>query len=139
MRRLIDACVDARVRKFVLCSSLLTNGPAAGQLLNPQFLLLNAFGGLLTIKRSTELYLQNQHDIDYTIVRPGGLTDRPPSHPVLYGSADTIFGGSVSREAVASILVESVFCPRASNKIVEVIESSNAIEASFDFALKNVQ
>ena len=139
VRRLIDACVDARVPKFVLCSSLLTNGLAAGQLLNPQYLLLNAVGGILSVKRSTELYLQRQHEIDFTIVRPGGLTDLSPSHPVLYGSADTIFGGAISRQTVAKILVESAFSHQASNKIVEVIESANAIEATFDFALKNVQ
>ena len=139
VQRLIDGCVDARVPKFVLCSSLLTNGLAAGQLLNPQFLLLNAIGGVLAVKRSTEMYLQRQLDIDFTIVRPGGLSDLPPSQPILYGSADTIFGGSISRQAVAKILVESVFSPQASNKIVEVIESANADEATFDFALKNVQ
>ena len=35
-KRLIDACVHQNVKRFILISSLLTNGFAAGQLLNPQ-------------------------------------------------------------------------------------------------------
>ena len=56
--KVIDACVDAKVPKFILVTSLLTNGLAAGQALNPQYLLLNAFGGTLLWKRQAELYLQ---------------------------------------------------------------------------------
>jgi hypothetical protein len=44
-KRVIDSCVEAKVQKVVLVSSLLTNGFRAGQFLNPQYLLLNAFGG----------------------------------------------------------------------------------------------
>ena len=44
-KRVIDSCVEAKVHKVVLVSSLLTNGFRAGQFLNPQYLLLNAFGG----------------------------------------------------------------------------------------------
>lgn len=54
----IDACVDARVGKYILVSSILTNGLAAGQLLNPQYLLLNAIGGVLVWKRKAEVHLQ---------------------------------------------------------------------------------
>jgi hypothetical protein len=49
-KRLIDACVAAGVSKVVMVSSLLTNGLNAGQLFNPQYLLLNAFGGVLIQK-----------------------------------------------------------------------------------------
>ena len=44
-KRIIDSCVKGNVPKVVLISSLLTNGFRAGQFLNPQYLLLNAFGG----------------------------------------------------------------------------------------------
>ena len=44
-KRIIDSCVDGNVPKVVLISSLLTNGFRAGQFLNPQYLLLNTFGG----------------------------------------------------------------------------------------------
>jgi nucleoside-diphosphate-sugar epimerase len=49
-KRVIDAAVAAGVSKVVLVSSLLTNGIGAGQIFNPQYLLLNAFGGILIQK-----------------------------------------------------------------------------------------
>jgi nucleoside-diphosphate-sugar epimerase len=125
-KRIIDACVAANVPKVVLLSSLLTNGFAAGQFLNPQYLLLNAFGGILIQKRQAEIYLEKQITIDYTIIRPGGLKDDPSSEPILYGSADTLFGGSISREQVAEVIVQSTLLSEASNKIVEIVATLDA-------------
>jgi nucleoside-diphosphate-sugar epimerase len=138
-KRIIDACAQEGVRKVVLVSSVLSNGWGAGQLLNPQYLLLNAFGGVLIQKRQAELYLQEQYSSngDYTIVRPGGLKDSSAKknegsvplaseEPILYGAADTLFGGSVSREQVAEVAVASCFLPEAKNLIVEIIASKDA-------------
>lgn len=125
-RRLIDACADRGVRHFVLLSSLLTNGLAAGQLLNPQFLLLNAAGGILAIKRATELHLQAQSRLSYTIVRPGGLTDEPSTDSLVLSPQDTTFGGSVSRARVADVLLASLHCPDARDKVVEVVALARA-------------
>ena len=47
---LVDAAKKAGVKKFVLMSSLLTNGRAAGQGANPNFVILNLFGGVLDEK-----------------------------------------------------------------------------------------
>lgn len=129
-KRIIDACVAANVPKVVLLSSLLTNGFAAGQFLNPQYLLLNTFGGILIQKRQAEIYLEKQKSIDYTIIRPGGLKDDPSSDPILYGSADTLFGGSISREQVAEVIVQSTLLSEASNKIVEIVATPDAREVT---------
>jgi len=59
-KKIIDACVDEGVGKYVLVSSILANGISAGQGLNPQYLLLNAFGGVLFWKQKAEVYLQKQ-------------------------------------------------------------------------------
>jgi hypothetical protein len=56
-KRVIDSCVEAKVQKVVLVSSLLTNGFRAGQFLNPQYLLLNAFGG----RRQENRFNHNLH------------------------------------------------------------------------------
>lgn len=122
----INACIDARVEKYVMISSLLTNGLQSGQLLNPQFLLLNAFGGVLLWKRQAELYLEKQSAMKYTVIRPGGLNDNVPSSPVLYGAADTLFGGSISRQQVGQVVAEACFSHEADNKIVEIIATSDA-------------
>jgi hypothetical protein len=84
------------------------------------------------VKRSTELYLEQQVALKYTIVRPGGLSDKPPSSPILFGSADTIFSGSISRQQVAEVLVESAFNDFSSNKIVEIVASDLAAQVSYD-------
>ena len=47
---LVDAAKKAGVKKFVLMSSLLTNGRDAGQGTNPNFIVLNLFGGVLDQK-----------------------------------------------------------------------------------------
>ena len=47
---LVDAAKKAGVKKFVLMSSLLTNGREAGQGTNPNFIVLNLFGGVLDQK-----------------------------------------------------------------------------------------
>ena len=137
-KAIVDACVDAKVSKCILLSSLLTNGLQAGQLLNPQFLLLNLFGAVLFQKRQAELYLQNQIGLNYTIIRPGGLRNEPPKYPVLFGSADTIFKGSISRKQVAEIIAEACFLPEAANKIVEVIASEDALSVSIAQGFTNV-
>ena len=53
----IDAARKAGVKKLVLMTSLLTNAREAGQGLNPGFIFLNLFGGVLDAKleaRSTQ-------------------------------------------------------------------------------------
>lgn len=44
---LVEACRKAGVTRFVLVSSILVNGAAMGQLLNPAYIVLNLFGLVL--------------------------------------------------------------------------------------------
>ena len=62
-RKVIDACVNTGVNKFVMVSSILANGLAAGQALNPQYVLLNTFGGVLFWKYKAESYLRDQSNV----------------------------------------------------------------------------
>lgn len=75
---LVEACRKAGVARFVLVSSILVNGAAMGQLLNPAYIVLNLFGLTLVAKLQAENHIRKS-GIDYTIVRPGGLTDQPPT------------------------------------------------------------
>jgi nucleoside-diphosphate-sugar epimerase len=142
-KRIIDACVETpSVKKVVFLSSVLANGLKAGQVTNPQYILLNSFGGILLNKRAAEMHLQ-QSDLDWTIIRPGGLTgdngddeESRNQSPLLFGNADTIFGGSISRDRVAEVMMEACFSDASSKKIVEIVQSRNAravtIEQGFD-------
>jgi nucleoside-diphosphate-sugar epimerase len=150
-RKLIDACVDEKIPKFVMISSLLANGLASGQVLNPSFVVTNVFGGgNLMQKRFAELYLTKQIGIDYTIIRSGGLIndkdkkEKDKFLPILYSSADTLFNGTIYRSQVADVVVASALeyvnlsktnqtkhqATFSSNKIIEIVAASNAKEVS---------
>ena len=75
---LVEACRKAGVTRFVLISSILVNGAAMGQLLNPAYIVLNLLGLTLVTKLEAENHIRKS-GINYTIVRPGGLTDQPPT------------------------------------------------------------
>ena len=132
-RALVDAAKKAGVKKFVLVTSLLTNAPALNQQDNPNYKFLNALGGILDEKRSAELYLEAS-GLEWTTVRPGGLSNDPPSvtgNPLIAGP-DTFLGlpedpgREVSRDTVAEVVVAALSDPLAANATFEVVASPNA-------------
>ena len=76
--------------------------------------------------------------LKFTIIRPGGLSDKEPSSPILYGAADTLFGGSVTRRQVAQVAAEACFLSEADNKIVEIIATPLAEKISIQEGFMNV-
>lgn len=124
-RNVVDACKLNQVKKIVLVSSILVNGAAIGQLLNPVYIILNIFGLTLVAKLQAENYIRKS-GIDYTIIRPGGLKNDPPSGNIFLSREDSVYEGAVSRDTVARVAVESVSTPEASYKVVELVEKSEA-------------
>lgn len=119
--RLIDAAKQAKVKKIVMVSSILTNGRNWGQADSPGFVITNAFGKVLDEKIIAENYLRAS-GIDYTIVRPGGLKAKPPTGPLSISGEDTLNSGEISRDLVADVCVASLTDSKASNKVLEIIE-----------------
>jgi len=119
--KLVDAAKMAGVRKVVLVSSILTNGRAWGQEGSAGFLVTNAFGGVLDEKIVAEKYLRAS-GLDYTIVRPGGLKATPPAGNLVVAKEDTLSSGEVSRDLVADVSIAAVFDPKASKRVVEIVE-----------------
>lgn len=74
---LVEACRKLGVNRFILISSILVNGAAMGQLLNPAYIFLNVFGLTLVAKLQAEQHIRRS-GINYTILRPGGLRNEPP-------------------------------------------------------------
>lgn len=74
----MEACRKAGVNRFILISSILVNGAAMGQIFNPAYIILNVFGLTLVAKLQAEQHIRRS-GINYTIVRPGGLREDPPS------------------------------------------------------------
>lgn len=75
---LVEACRKLGVNRFILVSSILVNGAAMGQILNPAYIFLNVFGLTLIAKLQAEQHIRKS-GINYTIIRPGGLRNEPPS------------------------------------------------------------
>ena len=134
---------QSNVARFVLLSSILTNGKAIGQGKNPAFIFLELFsGGVLSRKLAAENYLRRDAGFrSWSVVRPGGLASKSPEElgagGVFLSGEDTIFGeteqhgAAVSRDAVVEVLVAAVRAPLpeeegavgGSGKVVEVVAS----------------
>ena len=113
------------IKKIVLVSSILTKGRNWGQEKSPGFVVTNAFGNVLDEKIVAENYLRSTSGIDYTIVRPGGLKAKPPTGLLHIYPEDTLNAGEVSRDLVADVCIASLTYPKASNKVLEIIEDDD--------------
>lgn len=127
---LVDACGKVGVNRFILISSILVNGAAMGQLLNPAYIFLNVFGLTLVAKLQAENYIRKS-GINYTIIRPGGLKNDPPSGNVVMEPEDTLYSGSISRDQVAETAVEALIHPESSYKVVEIVARDDAPKRSY--------
>ncbi|KAK4271820.1 hypothetical protein QN277_020454 [Acacia crassicarpa] len=127
---LVEACRRVNVNRFILISSILVNGAAMGQLFNPAYIFLNVFGLTLVAKLQAEQYIRKS-GINYTIIRPGGLRNEPPSGNVVMEPEDTLYQGTISRDQVAEVAIEALACPEASYKVVEIISQPDAPKRSY--------
>lgn len=112
---LISAAKNQEVKKFVLITTIGVN-----------FLQVIP---LLYWKRQTELFLQRS-GLDYTIVRPAGLTGDRGSDRVELRPADSLFIGGISRKKVAEVSITALVTPSATDKIVEVVGGSGRVRRS---------
>ncbi|MBH8567139.1 SDR family oxidoreductase [Nostoc sp. CENA67] len=127
-KNLVDAAKAKGIEHFVIVSSLCTS-----QLFHP----LNLFWLILVWKKQAEEYIQKS-GLTYTIVRPGGLKNEDNTDPIVMQGADTLFDGSIPRQKVAQVCVESLFEPAARNKIVEIVAKPEATSKSFGELFANV-
>ena len=121
----INAATLAHVPRFVMVSSMGAGGPLPGE-----------------PGDSMRPYYEAKHDADrvleastleYTIVRPGALTDDPGVGRVTIG--DTVERGSVSREDVAAVIVAALYDPRTIGHAWEFVTGDQPIAAAIDSAL----
>jgi uncharacterized protein YbjT (DUF2867 family) len=121
-KNLINLAKKLEVEHFVLLTSL-----CVSRLFHP----LNLFWLILYWKKQAELYLQ-ESGLTYTIVRPGGLKNEDNNNPILMSQADSLFEGSIPRQKVAQVCVESLFQASSKNKIVEIISDPQAQVKSWE-------
>ncbi|KAH9749382.1 hypothetical protein KPL70_005361 [Citrus sinensis] len=128
---LVEACRKRGVNRFILISSILVNGAAMGQILNPAYIFLNVFGLTLIAKLQAEQYIRKS-GINYTIIRPGGLRNEPPTGNIIMETEDTLYEGTISRDQVAEVAVEALLHPESSYKVVEIISRVDAPKRSYE-------
>ncbi|MCF4965785.1 NAD(P)H-binding protein [Nostoc sp. CMAA1605] len=120
-KNLVDVAKAKGIENFILVTSL-----CVSQFFHP----LNLFWLILVWKKQAEEYLQKSGLI-YTIVRPGGLKNEDNTDAIVMQGADTLFDGSIPRQKVAQVCVETLFEPSAHNKIVEIVAKPQASAKSF--------
>ncbi|WP_116212489.1 NAD(P)H-binding protein [Streptomyces olivoreticuli] len=120
-----DAAEAAGVRRFVVVSSMgADREPAEGT--DP------VFAAYLRAKGAADADVTARTGLDWTILRPGGLTDEPGTGRVaLAGSTGR---GSVSRDDVAAVLAALLAEPGTAGRTLELIAGDTPV----DEAVKSV-
>jgi len=116
--KLLDATAERAV-PYVIVSSVGAENPPGDD---------DVFSVYLRAKAAADAAVQ-ESDRDWTIVRPGGLTDEPGTGRVRIDTEP--FRGRVPRDDVADVLAAVLHDKRASHRILYV----NAGEESLDQAL----
>ncbi len=121
-KNLVDIAKAQGIDQFVFVSSL-----CVSRFFHP----LNLFWLILWWKQQAEQYLQGS-GLNYTIVRPGGLKNEDNDHPVVMSKADTLFEGSIPRQKVAQVCVESLSSLQSRNKVLEIVSAPTAMAKSWE-------
>ena len=78
----------------------------------------------MRVKRASDVHLAAS-DLDWTILRPGTLTDEPGTGRVRLGPA--IPQGAVRRDDVAAVLAELLRAPGTVHQILELTEGDTPV------------
>ena len=113
---LLTAAIGADVDHFVYQSAIGVGSSRSGLPLPFRLLVRGSLGA----KGDSETALRRS-GLDYTIVRPGTLTDDPPSTELLVGEGGDSVAGSISRADVARVMAAAPFTPDARNRTFEVV------------------
>ncbi len=127
-KNLVNAAKSKDIEQFVFVSSL-----CVSRFFHP----LNLFWLILWWKQQAEQYLIAS-GLNYTIVRPGGLKNEDNSDSVVMSRADTLFEGSIPRQKVAQVCVESLTSSQSRNKVLEIISQPTAPAKSWEDLFMNV-
>jgi uncharacterized protein YbjT (DUF2867 family) len=118
---LADAAGRAGVRRFVQISSMGAGGP-------PQPGADEVWAAYIAAKTAAEADLRSR-DLDWTIVRPGRLTDAPPTGRVRLASPP-VPRGAVPRADVAAVIAALLDEPGAGHKTLELTGGDSPVAAA---------
>jgi uncharacterized protein YbjT (DUF2867 family) len=116
--RLIEAAQAAKVRRYVMVSSIGADNPAGGG---------EAMRPYLEAKADADAALTSS-GLDFTIVRPGRLTNDPGTSRVTAGP--DVGRADVTRDDVAAVIVGVLDEPRTIGKTFVVVEGDTPIPSA---------
>lgn len=117
---LMEATVKTGTKKFVILSSI-----GAGRELGEPEKGNEGMHHYLKMKKEADEYLQGT-ELDYTIVRPGGLTHDESTSKIKVG--ETVERATVPRADVAKTMIAAIQEPNAFHKAFEMISGDVQIE-----------
>jgi uncharacterized protein YbjT (DUF2867 family) len=120
---LLRAAEAAAAPRYVIVSSVGAENPGDGE---------DAFSVYLRAKADADAAVATS-DREWTIVRPGGLTDEPGTGRARVDS--TPFRGQVARDDVAAVLAALLPDPRASHRILYVNGGDEPLEQALERVL----
>jgi uncharacterized protein YbjT (DUF2867 family) len=123
---LADAATAAGVRRYLQVSSI--NADAA-----PPDGDGDVFGAYLRAKKAADDDLRTR-PLDWTILRPGRLTDDPPAGTVRL--APTVDRGAVSRADVAAVLVALLDTPASVGAVLELVGGDTPVAEAVAAAVR---
>jgi uncharacterized protein YbjT (DUF2867 family) len=117
---LADAAEKAGVRRYLMVSAIRAD-EAPPPRSDP------AFGAYLRAKSAADADLRAR-DLEWTILRPGGLTNEPGTGLVRLGSS--VGYGDVPRDDVAEVLVALLDEPRTARQTLELVAGGRPVKAA---------
>jgi nucleoside-diphosphate-sugar epimerase len=121
--KLVQAAAEAGVPRFVIISSIGAEAPPQGD---------DVFSVYLQAKAEADQAVQAS-DRQWTIVRPGGLTDDPGTGLVRIESAP--FQGRVARDDVAAVLLRLLHDDRFSRRVFYVNNGEDLVDQALAMVL----
>lgn len=120
-KRLIDASKQNNIKKFVMLSSMGADKPEEAEQLQEY----------LKAKHNADEYLKTS-GLNYSIVRPGSLTNEEPPHNEIELQGKLNKRGEISRSDVAQTLVRTLNDDVANKATFEIIKGNTLIGEALD-------
>jgi uncharacterized protein YbjT (DUF2867 family) len=111
---LADAAGIAGVRRYLLVSSPGVDAP-------PEPARGDVWAAYIAAKKAAEEAIRAADHLDWTILRPGGLTDDPGVGRVLLAPPPVAYG-TVTRDDTAAVLVALLGAPGSAGRVLELRE-----------------
>jgi uncharacterized protein YbjT (DUF2867 family) len=120
--KLADAAQSAGVRRYVIISSIGAQAPEAGP---------ESMRAYLEAKAEADAYVQAAN-LDWTVIRPGGLTDDPGTGKVTVHT-DLGHRGPIPRDDVAAVVAASLTTPATIGVTFELFTGDTPIAEALNF------